>query len=125
MNRSTRYVLGVIVSLLLAATATADNQWVFNAETGEGGAHKAAVSNALGMQVLTADEARALRFTCVDTVDGCRRERPVRTWVRTSGNGEKVTGFWFVGYESQDSTCGSLAGAGPDAKLHVNGLPID
>lgn len=117
-----RCTLGMVAVLLTAASLSA-GPWAFNPDTGEGGVNKADVMNALGTD-MTPAEAQGLVFTCVDTVDGCTRQRELKTWVRTSGNGQKVTGFWFVGYLSNDSACGSSAAAGADATLYVNGVPV-
>lgn len=116
-----------VVALVLAFASlgwAGQKPWGFDPNTGEGGANKADVERALGHSV-SYEEAQSLVFTCIDTVDGCTRERPLRTMVRTGGNGQKVTGYWFFGYETQSNACGSSAAAGPDATLHVNGIPID
>ena len=117
----------MIAAMLLTVgvvAGAAQHQWGFNATTGQGGVNRPDVEHALGYRV-SAAEAQALVFTCVDIVDGCIRERRLRTFVRTGGNGQKVTGFWFFGYESEDSACGPPSASGTDPTLHVNGVPID
>lgn len=121
---------GLALALCLVTTVSAGEwvkQWGFNPETGQGGVNKSDVERALGLRGLGKEQAQGLRFSAVDTVDGgCVRERPLNMYVRTGGNESQVTGFWFFGYESQDSFCGSgLLGGGGDAKLHVNGVPIE
>ena len=115
----------VIALLLVFATVgwAGTKQWGFNASNGRGGVNKPDVDHALGRNV-TMGEAHGLVFTAVDTVEGCTRERRLRTLVRTGGNGEHVTGYWFFGFESEDSLCGPPGLAGSDARLHVDGIPI-
>jgi hypothetical protein len=112
----------VLLVAMLSAGVAAQRQWGFDADSGSGGVNKSDVTRALGVKTLSVEDAEALVFTVVDSVDGCVRERRLRTVVRTSGNDSKVTGFWFFGYVTQGS-CGSGA-AGADATIHVNGIPI-
>ena len=115
-------LLLVFVAAMATAVA-AHHQWTFNAASGTGGVTKPEVVKALGINNLSMAEAQALEFTCVDEVDGCARTRVINTWVRGSGNGQKVTGFWFVGYGPELSGCGSSA-PGTNWAIHVNGVLI-
>ena len=125
-----RYTVGIIALLLAFASLSAASQskWSFDANTGQGRIAKADVERALGHPVSYSD-AQSLVFTVVDTVEGgCTRERQLRIYLTHTGGDSKANpkllGFWALGYESSANACGSSAAAGPDATLHVNGIPI-